>query len=90
MKRLTKREEEAKSLASGGEIDQSPLGEAEAFPSRFRTLSYFFPEEDGVEIVQDIDSEEWVSVYYFDETGRVELTEGALYEWALERFESDD
>lgn len=91
MTRLPEREEQAKVLASGDIIDPNPLDEAESFPSRFITLSYFFDEGDGVEIVQDSDNEERdPEIYYFDESGRTRLTSGALYEWTLEKWEEEE
>lgn len=87
MSRLQDREEQARILASGDTTDPNPLEEAEGFPSRFITLSYFFEEGDGVEIVQDTDHEDRdPEIYYFDESGKTKLTTGALYEWALERW----
>lgn len=90
MKRLPEREKQAKVLASGDITDPNPLDEAGDFPSRFITLSYFFDEGDGVEIVQDSDNEERdPEIYYFDESGKTRLTSGALYEWALEKWEEE-
>lgn len=87
MTRLADREEQARILESGDVTDPNPLTEAEAFPNRFETLSYFFEDGDGVEIVKDLDHEEEdPKVYYFDDSGKVELTQGALYEWAIDRF----
>ena len=87
MSRLADREEQARALASGDVTDPNPLTEAESFPSRFITLSYFFEEGDGVEIVQDSDNEDRdPEIYYFDESGRTRLTTGVLYEWALEKW----
>ena len=90
MTRLPDREEQARALASEGETDSNPITEAESYPSRFVTLSYFFEEGDGVEIVQDSDHEDRdPEIYYFDESGRTRLTSGALYEWALRKWEEE-
>lgn len=93
MSRLSEREAQVLEVTEKDreEVNENnPIIFAETAPNRFQTLTYFFPEEDGVEIIQDLDhQEEDVKVYYFDESVRVELTKGALYEWALEKWESD-
>ena len=91
--RLAEREAQALEIA-GKDRDEvgedNPIYYAESAPNRFRTLSFFFEEGDGVEIVEDLDNEEEdPKVYYFHEGGREELTDGALYEWALEQFYKD-
>lgn len=89
MNRLTEREAQAKLVNDGDETEANPLAEAGDFPSRFQTLTFFF-EEDGVEIVKDLDWEnDDPKVYYFHGEEKIELKEGALYEWALERWEND-
>lgn len=93
MNRLSEREAQALAIA-GKDRDEvgedNPIYFAESAPNRFRTLSFFFPEEDGVEIVEDLDNEEEdPKVYYFYEGGREELTDGALYDWALDQFNND-
>ena len=93
MSRLSEREAQVLEVTEKDreEVNENnPIIFAETAPNRFQTLTYFFPEEDGVEIVQDLDHEEEdPKVYYFNESERVELTEGALYEWALERWGQD-
>lgn len=93
MSRLSEREAQALAVTEAEREEgneDNPIIYAESAPNRFQTLSFFFPEEDGVEIVQDLDHEEEdPKVYYFNESERVELTEGALYEWALERWGQD-
>lgn len=87
---LKEREEQAKQRLAGDESETNPLEEAEGFPNRFTTLSYFFNEGDGIEIVQDLDWEkEEPKVYYFHEAGKEELSSGALYEWAINQLEND-
>lgn len=93
MSRLSEREEQAAAVneADRDDLDEkNPIVYAESAPNRFRTLSYFFPEGDGVEIVQDLDNDEEVSIFYFDNSGRVELESGALYQWALDKWEEDN
>ena len=89
MPNLIEREAQAKALAEGIETDLiNPIEDAAGFPNRFETLSYFFPEGDGVGIVLDLDNkEEGPRVYYFHDEGREEITQGALYEWALTQYE---
>lgn len=90
MNRLSEREKQARLRLAGDESEANPLEEAEGFPNRFTTLSYFFEEGDGVEIVQDSDHEDIdPTIYYFYEGGKEEIKEGALYEWALEQFYND-
>ena len=87
MNRLADREAQAQVLASGDTSEPNPIEEAGDFPNRFSTLSFFFEEGDGVEIVQDLDNqEEEPEVYYFFEGGREQITEGALFEWAIEKW----
>lgn len=91
MNRLTEREAQAKQVTreerESGATD-NPLIEAEYYPNRFQSLTYFFPENDGVKIEQDLDLDT-IKVEYFFEGGSEEITEGALYEWALERWEEE-
>jgi hypothetical protein len=93
MNRLKEREAQALAVTAeereNGNED-NPILYAESGPCRFRTLSFFFPEEDGVEIVEDLDNEEEITVNYFSDSGSVELTEGPLYDWAMERYYEDE
>ncbi len=90
MNRLTEREAQARLANEGDETEPNPLTEATDFPSRFQTLSFFFEDEEGVEIVQDLDwADDEPKVYYFWQGGREMITEGALFDWAMERWESD-
>lgn len=90
MNRLKQREAEVLALTeeereTGNE--DNPILYAESGPCRFKTLSFFFPDGDGVEIIEDLDSEEEeITVKYFDDSNSLEITEGPLYEWAMERL----
>lgn len=89
MERLKQREAQVLALTeeereTGNE--DNPILYAESGPCRFRTLSFFFPDGDGVEIVEDLDNEEEVTVKYFDDSNSIELNDGPLYEWAMERL----
>jgi hypothetical protein len=67
--------------------EANPFVFAESGPNRFRIMTLFFPNDDGVKIEEDLDLNE-VSVEYFNDTERVTLTEGALYEWAIDQYEN--
>lgn len=91
MNRLTERE--AQILATSEEDrevgdDANPIIFAESRPNRFRILSYFFPEDDGVKIEEDLDLGT-ITVEYFTDTETITVTEGALYEWAINQYEND-
>ena len=68
--------------------DSNPIGFAEAGPNRFRLLTLFFPNDDGIRVQEDLDLNE-ISVHYFNDRESVELKEGALYEWALDYYRND-
>lgn len=65
--------------------DENPIFYAEQGPNRFATMSLFFPEEDGVRITEDLDTDD-VTVHYFTNDNEVEIKEGALYEWAINHY----
>ena len=65
--------------------ESNPIIYAEQAPNRFALMSLFFPAEDGVRIQEDLDLSE-ITVAYFNEEGEQELTEGALYDWALKFY----
>lgn len=68
--------------------EDNPILYAEAGPNRFHSITYFFPEGDGVKVETDLDLDE-MKVEYFSDEGTVELTEGPVYEWAVDLYESD-
>ena len=70
--------------------DSNPIISAESAPNRYYTITYFFPEDDGVRIEEDLDPAggEKYRVFYFDDEGEKEVTEGTLYEWAIKTYES--
>ena len=69
--------------------DSNPILYAESAPCRYQSVTYWFPEEDGVIIEQSMDDEEDITVKYMNGDKTIELTEGALYEWAIEQFENN-
>lgn len=70
--------------------ENNPIIHAESAPNRFSVLTFFFPEEDGVTIEEDLDLNV-ITIKYFDTEGNsIELEEGgALYDWALDLYEND-
>lgn len=68
--------------------EDNPIIFAETAPNRYQTVTLFFPEEDGVRIQEDLDLH-IINVYYFTDEDEIELSEGALYEWALDYYESN-
>ena len=92
MSTLTTRTEQVKALTEADReeySDTNPIIFAEQGPNRFQSITLFFPEEDGVIIQEDIDLGE-ISVKYFNTEGEeTELTEGALYEWAFDYYQSN-
>lgn len=68
--------------------DSNPIIFAESGPNRFHLMTLFFPEGDGVTIQTDLELDT-VTVEYFNDDERVELTEGPIYDWALDFYEND-
>ena len=68
--------------------EDNPIIYAESAPNRYQFITLFFPEEDGVRIEEDLDLH-LIRVFYFNDEGENEITEGAVYEWALEYYEND-
>lgn len=86
---LKLREAQLLAITDRDELDDSnPIGFAEAGPNRFRLLTLFFPNDDGIRVQEDLDLNE-ISVQYFNDKESVELKEGALYEWALDYYRND-
>lgn len=70
--------------------EENPVIFAESGPNRFSVMSMFFEDKvggdnDGVTIQEDLDCGE-ITVKYFTEEGEVELTEGAVYDWAVNHY----
>jgi hypothetical protein len=65
--------------------EDHPIMYAEQGPNRFALMSLFFPEEDGVRIEEDLSGGE-IIVTYFNEEGERIITEGAVYEWAVNYY----
>jgi hypothetical protein len=90
---LALREEQAAAVTEKMREEESgnaehPILYAEAGPCRYQTVTLFFPEEDGVRIEEDLDLHT-MTVHYFTSEQEIELTEGALYDWALDYYENN-
>ena len=72
---------------------ENPIVFAESAPNRFVLMSMFFEDvpgghNDGVLIQEDTDLGDTI-VKYFNDTESIEITEGAVYDWALAFYEKD-
>ena len=73
------------------EMDENnPVVFAESGPNRFTIMSMFFEDKvggdnDGVRIEEDLGCGD-ITVHYFTEEGEIELTEGAVYDWAVNHY----
>jgi hypothetical protein len=68
--------------------ESNPILFAEGGPNRFHTMTLFFPEGDGVKIQTDLDLDK-ITVQYFNDSETIELTEGPIYDWAIDLYEND-
>ena len=66
--------------------ESNPITFAESGPNRFHLMSLFFSEIDGVQIQEDCDLNEITIKYFKDDEADVELTEGPVYDWALNMY----
>ena len=71
----------------------NPILFAEQGPNRFRMISMFFEDvagghNDGVNITEDTDLGE-ITVKYFTDEDEIELTEGAVYDWAINFYKNN-
>ena len=71
----------------------NPILFAEQGPNRFRVMSLFFEDapgghNDGVKIQEDLDLGE-ITITYFTDEDETELTEGAVYDWALNFYKTN-
>lgn len=69
--------------------ESNPILYAESGPCRYQSTTYWFQEEDGVIVTQNMDDEEDITVKYMNGDETIELTEGPLYDWAIDQYESD-
>lgn len=69
--------------------DSNPILYAESGPCRYQSVTYWFPGEDGVVIEQNMDDEEDITVKYMNGDETIELTEGPLYEWAINQYDNN-
>lgn len=71
----------------------NPILFAEQAPNRFNVMSLFFEDvangtNDGVKIQEDLDLGE-ITITYFTDEDETELTEGAVYDWALNFYKNN-
>ena len=68
----------------------NPIVNAESGPNRFSLMSMFFDDgnDDGVQIQEDISDGE-LTVTYFNSSESIELTEGAVYDWAVNHYKNN-
>ena len=80
-------------LEEAEDMGQSnPFIFAESAPNRFRMMSLFLEDvsggnNDGVKITEDVESGE-IEIEYFTDIDQVPLTEGAVYDWALNFYKN--
>jgi hypothetical protein len=68
--------------------DEHPFIYAEQGPNRYQSVTWFFPDDDGVRVQEDLDLGE-VTVFYFDVDGKEqELTSGPVFDWAVNQYEN--
>jgi hypothetical protein len=72
---------------------ENPILFAEQAPNRFSLMSLFFEDKvggnnDGVRIQEDLDTND-ITVHYFTDADEIELTEGAVYDWAIEFYKNN-
>ena len=81
-------------LEEAEDMGQSnPFIFAESAPNRFKMMSLFLEDvsggnNDGVKITEDVESGE-IEIEYFTDIDQVPLTEGAVYDWALNFYKSN-
>jgi hypothetical protein len=73
--------------------ESNPFIFAESGPNRFRMMSLFLEDvsggnNDGVKITEDVESGE-ITIEYFTDIDQVPLTEGAVYDWALNFYKNN-
>ena len=68
--------------------ESNPIIFAESGPNRFNLMSLFFNDSEGVRIEEDLDLRH-ITVQLFSDTGTQELTEGALFEWAITYYKEN-
>ena len=69
--------------------DDNPIIYAESGPNRFNVMSLFFTDSDGVKIEEDTETRE-ILIQYFNDSETTQLTEGAVYDWALNFYKEEN
>lgn len=68
--------------------EEHPIFHAEQGPNRFSLMSLFFTDDDGVQIQEDLDTQE-ITVTYFTDDSSVVVHEGALFDWAIDYYRTN-
>ena len=64
------------------------LEEASQYPLRYQHTLIFLDPQDGVEIIEDLSDDEIpLVVKYFVNDESAEIDSGALYEWAVKKYQ---
>jgi len=69
--------------------DSNPILYAESGPCRYQSITYWFPDDDGIVVEENLDREGEITVKYMNGDKTIELTKGPLYDWAIDQYESD-
>ena len=69
--------------------DDNPIIHAETGPCRYQSITYWFPDGDGVVVEENLDREGEITVKYMDGDDTIKLTEGPVYDWAIDLYEND-
>jgi hypothetical protein len=94
MNQLKQREKELLSITEEqrDEMDEdNPILFAETAPCRFKSISLWFTDDDGVEIIESIDadgqSEEISVVYFYGKEREAVRPDSPIYEWAVNYYD---
>lgn len=68
--------------------DENPILYAEQGPNRFALMSLFFSDNDGVQIQEDLELND-ITIKYFTDDNDLVLTEGPIYDWALDFYKTN-
>lgn len=65
--------------------DSNPIIHGEQGPNRFYSLTFFFTDNDGVKIEEDLDLNE-ITVQFFNDYESKTIADGPLYDWAMNHY----
>lgn len=69
--------------------DDNPIIHAETGPCRYQSITYWFPDGDGVIVEESLDNEGEITVKYMYGDESIELTDGPVYDWVIDLYEND-